>query len=331
MGTRSIFHALPDALGIHLSRRKRVYPPAVLGVFVFFFVFFLLLAPPAGFPRGESIVIREDATFGETAVMLEEENVINSAFFLKGIALITGADREVQAGTYVFPKPLGMTTVLHHIVHGVGGIPGARVTFPEGTSVRKMAEILQTALPGFDAEHFIRIATAHEGRLFPDTYEFRLETTPEEVVQVMSETFLEKTSELRNIPSTHSFEEVLIMASLVELEAKTLEDRRMIAGILWNRVEQNRALQVDAVFGYIRGVETYHPSLADLEIDSPYNTYLYPGLPPGPIANPGTVSIEAALTPTPTEYLYYLTGDDGVMRYAHTFEEHKENRFKYLH
>lgn len=120
------------------------------------------------------------------------------------------------------------------------------------------------------------------------------------------------------------------MASLIEREAKTDEDRKTIAGILWNRIDLKMPLQVDAVFGYIKGIDTYHPTSEDLSIESPYNTYLHAGLPPTPISNPGLESLHAAATPTKTDYLYYLTGKDGVMHYAKTFEEHKANRAKYL-
>ncbi|MBP9816793.1 MAG: endolytic transglycosylase MltG, partial [Candidatus Pacebacteria bacterium] len=103
-----------------------------------------------------------------------------------------------------------------------------------------------------------------------------------------------------------------------------------VSGILWNRIELGMPLQVDAVFGYIQDTQTYSPSFDDLEIESPYNTYRNKGLPPGPIANPGVNSILAAVTPTKTEYLYYLTGRDGKMYYAETFEAHKANRARYL-
>jgi UPF0755 protein len=123
---------------------------------------------------------------------------------------------------------------------------------------------------------------------------------------------------------------LVIMASLLEREAKTLADKRMVAGILWNRIKIGMPLQVDAVFGYIHDRATYSPSFDDLHVDSPYNTYLNKGLPPGPIDNPGLDSIIAAATPTKTSDLYYLTGSDGQMHYAKTFEQHKQNRALYL-
>ena len=104
----------------------------------------------------------------------------------------------------------------------------------------------------------------------------------------------------------------------------------MVAGILWHRIALGMPLQVDAVFGYIFDKQTFSPSLADLKVDSPYNTYTHRGLPPGPISNPGLESLLAAATPTKTSYLYYLTGSDGAMHYAKTLAQHKANRVKYL-
>ena len=120
------------------------------------------------------------------------------------------------------------------------------------------------------------------------------------------------------------------MASLVEKEARTDANRRIVAGVLWNRLALGMPLQVDAVFGYIFDRDTYSPSFEDLKVDSPYNTYTHKGLPPGPISNPGLESIYAALYPTKTNYLYYLTGRDTLMHYAKTYAEHQANRRKYL-
>ena len=130
--------------------------------------------------------------------------------------------------------------------------------------------------------------------------------------------------------SGHSLSDIVIMASLVEKEARTSANRRIVAGILWNRLEKNMPLQVDAVFGYINNRDTYSPSLTDLKIDSPYNTYVYKGLPPGPINNPGLDSLDAAVNPTKTDYFYYLTGSDNQMHYATTYAEHQANQKKYL-
>jgi UPF0755 protein len=130
--------------------------------------------------------------------------------------------------------------------------------------------------------------------------------------------------------SRHTISDSIIMASLIEKEARTTGNRKIVSGILWSRLALGMPLQVDAVFGYIFNRDTYSPSFADLKVDSPYNTYVHAGLPPGPINNPGLDAILAALHPTKTNYLYYLTDKNGVMRYATTFAEHQANQRKYL-
>jgi UPF0755 protein len=124
--------------------------------------------------------------------------------------------------------------------------------------------------------------------------------------------------------------DIIKMASIVEEEARTFESKQIIAGILWKRLSIGMPLQVDASFKYINGKGTKDLTLTDLKIDSPYNTYVYKGLPPTPIANPGLVSIKATVTPIKTDYLYFLTDRKGVMHYAKTYSEHLANKKKYL-
>ncbi|HYD93499.1 MAG TPA: endolytic transglycosylase MltG [Candidatus Paceibacterota bacterium] len=313
-----------------MQRRTRAY---VVGFAIFLVVLcYLFLLPPLGFPVGKEIVIPADRPFSDTAEYLEQERVVRSAFVLKAVARVFQADRDVQAGRYVFSSPAGLSTVLYRLTSGISGLPSAQVTLPEGMSAREMGIVLAAEIPGFDADTFVSLATPHEGTLFPDTYDIYLDATPEDVVSLLRATYDEKLEEVRPAieASGRSEEEIVIMASLLEKEAKTDEDRKMVSGILWDRIEIGMPLQVDAVFGYIHGRDTYHPSFEDLESDSPYNTYTNQGLPPGAIGNPGLAAIRAALTPIETEYLYYLSGTDGTMHYARTFEEHKENREKYL-
>lgn len=195
-----------------------------------------------------------------------------------------------------------------------------------------MAEQIESALPDISAQEFSSVARQYEGYLFPDTYLFELTSTGPAIVKTMRENFDKKIAPLAAsiAGSSHSLSDIVTMASLVEKEARTPEDRRIIAGILWKRLELGMPLQVDAVFGYIQNRDTYSPSFADLKIESPYNTYLHPGLPPGPIANPGFDSLEAVLHQTSSDYLYYLTGKDGNMYYAVTYATHLANQRKYL-
>lgn len=316
---------------LHMTRRRRAYL-ALLFAFALLIAGRLLIAPPSPFPSGTVITVERNAPFAETARFLEAEGLIRSSTFVRGAARLSGADTTIRAGRYFFPAPENALSILSRLRAGESGLAVVRVTFPEGYTAREMARTLESSLPGFDAETFLAHALPHEGELFPDTYDFFPDAAPEEVVKILTETFEARFATLAAEYDAfgRSREDIVIMASLIEREARVLEDKRMIAGILWDRVDIGMALQVDAVFGYINDRETYHPSLEDLEVDSAYNTYRYPGLPPGPISNPGLESLLAAMTPTKSEYLYYLTGRDGNMYYARTFEEHRENRARYL-
>jgi UPF0755 protein len=153
-----------------------------------------------------------------------------------------------------------------------------------------------------------------------------------EVIELLHNTYERKIKDLR--PKIAAFgkteKEVVAMASILEGEARQMNTRRTVAGILWRRIRIDMPLQVDTSFIYINGKTSAELTLEDLKIDSPYNTYVYRGLPPTPISNPGLASIEAAITPISTPYLYFLTDPEGVMHYATTLKEHAFNKNKYL-
>jgi len=177
------------------------------------------------------------------------------------------------------------------------------------------------------------VAEGQEGYLFPDTYFFPPDITPEGVVKIMKENFETKVRpELRDeiLRQGKDFDEVIIMASLIEKEAADIEDAKIISDILWRRLEIGMGLQVDATLTYITGKPSHLLTEEDLAIDSPYNTYKYRGLPLAPIANPGLDAIKAAIFPEESPYLFYLHDKKSEPHYARTFEEHILNKQKYL-
>lgn len=299
--------------------------PAALASYIF-------LLPPQGFPSGHLIVIPEDALVSEMGTILEERGAIRSAFVFKAYTRFTFQDRSLANGPYVFDRPIGLIPLVHRLAEGEHGIETARVTFTEGMTVADMGRTLESALPDFDTEGFLELASTSEGYLFPDTYFFIPGTKPQEVTERLRARFDERIGTILDefAASGRELDEIVIMASIIEREAKTEEDMRIISGILWDRLENDMPLQVDAPFGYIHDENGYTPTARDLETDSPYNTYLNRGLPATAIANPGLTALLAAMIPLETPYVYYLTGRDGLMRYARTFEEHKENRALYL-
>jgi UPF0755 protein len=214
------------------------------------------------------------------------------------------------------------------------------VTIFEGLRREEIAQALEYSFTqagaNFDADVFLVKTKGKEGMLFPDTYLFPLDVSEETVASLLINTFNSRV-DLELIESQgKTLNHVLTLASIVEREANDEASRKMVAGILYNRLNINMALQVDATLQYIKGYNSIHqdwwaPPLAeDKNIDSPYNTYKYPGIPPGPICSPSIESIKAVLYPTPSDYLYYITDNKLNMHYAKTFEQHNQNVNTYL-
>lgn len=287
----------------------------------------MFIAPPKEFPEEYSLSISSGQTLLGVSKKLYEDKVIRSqrAFELFMIAL--GNEKKISEGDYSFAEPMTVVDVVLRIAGRHFGIDRERITFPEGFSNHDMANRLKEKLPSFDTEKFLALTDGDQGYLFPDTYLFFPSVTVEQVILALKQNFTKKTTSLEEevIASGRSWKEILTMASIIEKEAFGKDDRAMISGILWKRIAEGMPLQVDAPFLYLLGKESKDLTMKDLAMDSPYNTYKYRGLPPGPINNPGLASIEAALRPQPSKYLYYLHDTSGAIHYASTYKEHQEN------
>lgn len=299
-------------------------------VFILFF-YWLVFLPPKDFKEDQVVRIPQGSSINQSAKILKDNKIIKNDDFLVILIKSPWFNNTVIAGDYSFDQPENMWSVSKRISSGNFG-PSIKVTIPEGLSNVQIADILEKNLVNFNREEFLNLAQELEGYLFPETYFFSKITTTKDVIELMNRNYILKTKSIRKEIERfkYSEHEILTMASLVEIEAKTMEDRRKIAGILWKRLEINMPLQVDAVFPYIIGKNTFEVNLDDLQYDSPYNTYRYRGLPPGPIANPSLEAIKATINPIETPYLYYLADKQGVTHYTKTFEEHVANKNKYL-
>ena len=314
--------------------------------------------PAKNFPVGEPVKIEEGMGVREIASELRVKGYIKSRSLFKFIVIVAGKARDLKAGEYYFDEPLSMIDIARRIANGIHGVPSIKITIPEGFNLAGIAQLFEEH-GMFSAEDFYAVAgkpgannsaladfssasdilrekpsgASLEGYLFPDTYFFYKNDLPEGTVRKILENFNEKISEdlRREVrESGKNFYEILTIASLLEEEACEDEDRQIIAGILWKRLEAGMPLQVDATLTYLTGKGSDRLTLDDLQMDSLYNTYRYKGLPKGPISNPGIEAIEAALSPESTPYLFYLSDKDGVIHYARTFEEHKINKAKYI-
>ena len=287
---------------------------------------------PREFPAEAQIGVPKGMTIGNVSKLLAEKDIVRSPFWFKAWSVLLGGKTGLKAGEYYFSEPISVAGLAWRLSRGIEQRKIVRVTVPEGLSNKRIAEIFSNALSDFDAKRFQELSTRKEGYLFPDTYIFPAGATEEDVIKEMEENFAKRIlplqTQIRDFK--RPLKDVLIMASLVEGEVRTTETRRQVSGILWKRLQLGMPLQVDAVFPYIIGKNTFEVTTDDLKIDSPYNTYLYVGLPPGPINNPGLDAITAAITPTPSNFLYYLTDLAGQIHYAATHAEHLINRAKYL-
>lgn len=306
-----------------------VFAPLVL---VAFFIGIYMSTAPLEFPTNTLIEIKVGSSLNEIGGLLKERHVIRSRMLFVIFVRLYGDEKAISAGSYIFSKPEHVVRIARRLAQGEHGIAQVRVTIFEGTSVKQMGALLEMSLPGISKDAFIKEAASKEGYLFPDTYFFFSTATTGPVLSALEKNFEEKTRALANEArvGNKNWHEIVTMASIVEEETATAEDRRIVSGILWNRLEKGMRLQVDAPFVYLIGKGSALLTAEDLNIDSPYNTYRYGGLPPGPISNPGGDAIEAALRPAETPYLFYLSDKEGTIHYAKTFEEHKLNKSKYL-
>lgn len=317
------------------ERRERIFAwcLALLSLIVLWGVFYALyLKAPQEFLARTIVTIPEKAGLNEITELLVKERIIRSPFLFRVTVVLMDGQRGVQAGDYFFERPVTVFRVASRLTRGAHALTPVRFTFREGVTVRQVALALEDELIDFDTAEFLKLAKPEEGYLFPDTYFFPPNTKPAAVIAELKKNFENKMKTIDESvrASKKSLKDIVIMASLLEAEARTTETRRTIAGILWKRLSLGMPLQVDAPFQYIIGKNTFQLTTADLQYDSPYNTYRYKGLPPTAIGNPGLDSLHAAVTPIASPYFFYLSDIRGNMHYVVTHDEHVLNKEKYL-
>jgi UPF0755 protein len=270
--------------------------------------------------------------------------VVNAAAFRLAVWL-EGAGRRLQAGEYRFDAPMTPRAVVDKIVRG--DVFLRPVTFREGLTIRQMAALFEEKGFGPAAEFVAAASTPGpireldplapdlEGYLFPDTYTLPRRTTAEDLVARMVARFEKSlTPETRQLAASRglSVRELVTLASLVEKETAKAEERPLVAAVYSNRLKIGMGMQCDPTVIYAlerAGRYTGNLTRADLQFDSPYNTYRYAGLPPGPIAAPGLASLEAAANPANVPYLYFVSRNDGSHAFATTLDEHNRNVQEY--
>lgn len=269
------------------------------------------------------------------AEKLYEDGVVRHPLLFTVWARITGNDRRIKAGRYEFNAPSGTREVLRKMVRGE--VLDIRVVIPEGKNIFEVAQIFQSHA-GMDGGEFIELvrdsslmnkfdihAPTLEGFLFPDTYFAFDSIPPERVIEMMVKRFFEmfdSTMRKRMDSLGFTLNEVVTLASLIQLEAKVKEEMPIISSVYHNRLEKGRRLESCPTILYVLPKRKSKLLYEDLTIDSPYNTYMHPGLPPGAICNPGKDAILATLYPVKTDYLYFVARGDGTHIFSKTYREH---------
>lgn len=275
---------------------------------VLFLVSFWQMVPPFSFPSGSIITVSEGVGLYTLSEKLQEDKVIRSPFWFRTIAIILGGERLMKAGQYYMARPENTFVVAWRVFRSDHDIETVKLTIPEGFTVEKISALFDERFKFLDHESFVEFAP--EGYLFPDTYFIPVTATASSTILLFENNFNRKISNLLEEirKSGYLLSDIVNMASILESEVKLEADKKMASDILWKRLKLAMPLQVD----------------------SDPDTYKHLGFPPTPISNPGLESIKAALYPTATPYFYFLTGKDGNMHYAKTFDEHKTNIAKYL-
>ncbi len=287
---------------------------------------------PENFPIGKIITIEQGTEVRAITEILEQKNVVKSAALLYYTLVLLHDPTNVKASSYQFEEPLATFAVAKLLTEGDFDTDLVRFTHFEGERATLIAKRAAEVLPNFNSEQFLLSAVPLEGRLFPETYFVPASFTDTELLTLLNDTFTEKISEFNPQIEKHplSLEEILILASIIEREANDLESKHLVSSVLQNRMEIGMALQADASIEYTLDKPLAELTPDDLKVDSPYNTYLYPGLPPTPIGNPGLDAIQAVLEPAESDYYYYITDNEGEFHYAKTYNEHLQNIEHYL-
>ncbi|HEY7897424.1 MAG TPA: endolytic transglycosylase MltG [Gemmatimonadaceae bacterium] len=290
---------------------------------------------PSGAPV--RVIIPRGATFRIAADSMSSAGVIGSPLAFRIYARARGVDRQIQAGTYLLRRGTHWSDVLRAMNGGVGIIN--RITIPEGFTIAQITPVLVRALntssDSVDAavrDSALRArvsdpASTLEGYLFPDTYVFAPGTSAREAVAEMVNRFEREWKPEYDAQAAalgHSRHEIVTMASIVEKEARVPAERPIIAAVYYNRLKDGMLLQADPTIQYALGRHTERVLYRDLTIDSPYNTYLHAGLPPGPIASPGGASLRAALAPANVPYLYFVAAPDGHHEFRTSLAAHEQ-------
>lgn len=299
------FETLREFVEQHKNDWK-LYAVPVITVLFCFYIF--VLSAPNAFPTKTIITLKEGSSLSQLSETLADEQVVRSATWFRIFAVAFGGEKDIQAGDYYLPNAQSTITLAWRMVHGSRDLELIKITIPEGYTVKQISALFDSRFPLFD--HAAFEASAPEGYLFPDTYFIQVNATASSTSALFQSNFHTKVDPLalEIKASGHSIYNIIDVASIIQAEVKTPTDMALVSGIIWKRLQLNMRLQVD----------------------SAPETYKREGLPTSPIDNPGLGAIKAAIHPTASSYLYYISDKQGNIHYAKTLDEQTANIKKYL-
>lgn len=306
---------------------------AVLVIFIMassFYVYKQITAPLNDQASSKTFLIERGEGLEQIAARLEKEELIKKDTWFVLYIFYQGWAGQLQAGQYELSSSMNIPQIAKKIVKGEAISQEITVTIPEGFTLKQIDARLGQA--GLIKAGELLEQSQLEGYLFPDTYRLNQEASLDEIIAKMRENFDRKVNNLISEIEKQgkTLKQIIIMASLLEKEVLTDQDRRIVSGIFWKRLKNNYPLESCATIAYILRIDKWRYSVEDTKIESSYNTYQNIGLPPGPICNPGLSAIRAAVEPQENEYYFFLSKPDGQTVFSQTLEEHNKNKAKYL-
>lgn len=273
---------------------------------------------------------------------MHSQKLVRSPRVFRYLLFLTGKQHKIKKGIYELNDSMSAMKIIDIITNGK--TKTVSFTIPEGYHNRQMGDLLVKKGLFQSKDEFLQMASSKpilekfsipaktlEGYLFPETYTIPVKYPKEKIIENMVKEFFRQVKKIPNFPaSNHEIHKIVTMASIVEREARKVNERALIAGVLYNRLKRNQRLQVDASIQYLFPAQRKKVYYKDLEIDSPYNTYKHRGLPPGPISNPGLSSLKAAVSPEKTEFFYYVAKPDGSHSFSKNYSRHLKAKKKYI-
>lgn len=285
-----------------------------------------------------NVTIAPGSNVRQIAKILKSGGLISSEYLFVLAVKLSGKEKQLKPGNYTIPKNLGMFRIIDKLYRSIGFT--GKITFYENTTIRDYAQQLKKI--GVDSADFVEAtknqlllqefgihANSAEGYLFPDTYYLSSDMSAEDIVRMLLKRFRKVFTEQHQKKANElglTLHEAVTLASIIGAEVKIKEEAYLVSSVFHNRLKKGIPLQADPTIQYILSDGPRRLLLKDLKIDSPYNTYLYKGLPPGPIGNPGKLALDAVLNPAKTNYLYFVSQGDGSHAFNETIEGHLQSK-----